>query len=607
MEKRRLMLGNEAIALALVENGCQIATSYPGTPSSEILSSVANIRRDLGAQMHVQWAINEKVALEIAYTGSMAGLRSAVSMKQVGLNVASDPLMSAVYTGVKGGFIVICADDPGPHSSQTEQDSRLMGMVAKMPVLAPDSPAHARELVAKGFQLSEAFEIPVMLCPTTRVCHACQDIMPGEVVRVDAKADFQKNPPRWAATPVFRNILHKELCDKLSRIAEWMPTAPVLWNSQASGSKAVIASGVAAAHTREILEELGLWDKVPFYQVVQPYPLHASFISSVLGWYEEVLVLEEPAPVIEMQMLDRSKVRGKATGAVPETGELLPETIERLLLEFTEIAPIMSVKRDSAPPGRRPTLCAGCPHRASFYAIRKAAPNGIYPSDIGCYTLGLNLGAVDTVLCMGAAVGQAAGFRQAYRLSGKEVDIVATIGDSTFFHGGIPALIDAVVQGAEFVLVILDNSVTAMTGCQPTPATGIGAGGETTVVVDIEGLVRACGVKFCKVGIPGRFEEFTDLVKEALDFSRSGGPAVVIAREPCLMSQPNRKRVSSKATITDACSGCKHCIEQFGCPAIFLNKEGGCVSIDKTFCVGCGVCMHVCRLNAIVMEEEASR
>jgi len=482
-----------------------------------------------------------------------------------------------------------------------------MGMVAKVPVLAPDSPAHARELVAKGFQLSEAFEIPVMLCPTTRVCHACQSILPGEVIQMDAKADFQKNPSRWAATPVFRNILHKELCGKLSRIAEWMPTAPVWWNPEASGSKAVVASGVAAAHAREIMEELGLWDKVPFYQVVQPYPLHASFISSVLDWYEEVLVLEEPAPVIEMQMLDRRKVRGKATGTVPEAGELLPETIERVLLEFTEIAPVMPVKRDPAPPGRRPTLCAGCPHRASFYAVRKAAPNGIYPSDIGCYTLGLNLGAVDTVLCMGAAVGQAAGFRQAYRLSGKEVDVVATIGDSTFFHAGLPGLIDAVVQNANFVLVILDNSVTAMTGLQPTPATGKGAGGEKTGIVDIEGLVRACGVGFCKIGIPGNFEAFVALLKEAIAYSRESGPAVVIAREPCVMSLPRGKRVSSKASVTDACSGCRHCIEQFGCPAISFDKESSRASIDEAFCVGCGVCAHVCRFSAIVMEEEASR
>jgi indolepyruvate ferredoxin oxidoreductase alpha subunit len=369
----------------------------------------------------------------------------------------------------------------------------------------------------------------------------------------------------------------------------------------------VVASGVAAAHAREILEEMGLWGRVPFYQVVQPYPLHASFVSLVLGWYDEVLVLEEPAPVIEMQMLDRRKVRGKATGAVPEAGELLPETIERAIAAFAGTAPAVPVKQEPAPKGRRPTLCAGCPHRASFYAIRKAAPEGIYPSDIGCYTLGLNLGAVDTVLCMGAAVGQAAGFHHAYRLSGKEVDIVATIGDSTFFHAGVPGLIDAVVQGAKFVLVILDNSMAAMTGFQPTPATGRGAGEEATRVVDIEGLVRACGVGFCKVGSPSRFDEFVGLVREALAHCRENGPAVVIAREPCVMSLPRGGRPAPKARVTDACTGCGHCTARFECPAILLDKETGRARIDGALCTGCGVCPHVCPFGAIGMEEEEPR
>jgi indolepyruvate ferredoxin oxidoreductase alpha subunit len=598
------MLGNEAMALALVESGCRVAASYPGTPASEILSSAARIRRDLGASMHAEWAVNEKVAFEIAYTGSMTGLRSAVAMKQVGLNVASDPLMSAAYTGVSGGFLVISADDPGPHSSQTEQDSRLMAMAAKVPVLDPDSPAHARELVARGFELSEEFGIPVMLRPTTRVCHACQDIVPGGAPPGGGQADFRKCPSRWAATPAFRYLLHKELCEKLARIAGWAPTAPVRRNPGVSGSRAVIASGVAAAHAREVLEALGLWDRVPFYQVVQPYPLHEAFVSHVLGSYEDVLVLEETSGVIEMQLLDRRRVRGKATGAVPEAGELLPETVERVVREFAGIAAAGMAEKAPAAKGRRPTLCAGCPHRASFYAIRRAAPDAIYPSDIGCYTLGLNLGAVDTVLCMGAALGQAAGFHYAYRISGKAADIVATIGDSTFFHAGIPGLIDAVVQGARFVLVILDNSMAAMTGFQPTPATGRGAGGDPTRVVGIEPLVRACGVGFCKVGVPGRFGEFVDLLREALAWSRDNGVAVVIAREPCVMASAAGGRSSAaKPSVSDACTGCRHCIEGFGCPAIEFDEAEGRAAIDGTLCTGCGVCLHVCPAGAIRIGE----
>ncbi|MEW6720765.1 MAG: thiamine pyrophosphate-dependent enzyme [Thermodesulfobacteriota bacterium] len=600
MNRPMLMLGNEAIALALIENGCRVAASYPGTPASEILSAVAKLRNDRGIPMHAEWSVNEKVAFEIAYTASVAGLRAAAGMKQVGLNVASDPLMSAVYSGVKGGFLVISADDPGPHSSQTEQDSRLMAMVAKLPVLDPDSPAHARDLVALGYELSEKFEIPVMLRPTTRVCHACQDILPGDSVPPAGEADFRKSPSRWAATPVFRNLLHKELTTKLAEIAGWAPTAPIRWNPDASGTRAVVASGVAAAHAREVLEGLGLWGSVPFYQVLQPFPLHADFVSHVLGSYGEILVLEETAAVIEMQLLDRGRVRGKATGAVPEAGELLPEEIERIVSEFAGIGAGKPAERGAPPPGRRPTLCAGCPHRASFYAIRRAAPNGIYPSDIGCYTLGLNLGAVDTVLCMGAAVGQAAGFYQAYRLGGKTVDIVATIGDSTFFHAGIPGLIDAAVQKAKFVLVILDNAMAAMTGAQPTPATGCGAMGEPTGIVDMEALVRACGAGFCKVGTPSRFDEFVALLKEALAYSRENGPAVVIAREPCVMSLGGKARADApKAVVTDACAGCRHCVDRYECPAIVFDEDGKRACIDGFHCAGCGVCLHVCPLGAI--------
>jgi len=605
MSARVLMLGNEAIARGLVECGCSVAASYPGTPASEILSAAVQWRKTCGVPMHIQWAVNEKVAMEIAYTASLTGLRSAVSMKQVGLNVASDPLMSAAYTGVVGGFLVISADDPGPHSSQTEQDSRLMAMMAKVPVLDPISPTHAKDLVEIGYELSEIFGIPVMLRPTTRVCHACQDILPGEVRKLGRKADFRKTPARWAATPAFRFELHRELAEKLSAIAAWPRTAPVRLNPHSAGRRAVVASGVAAAHAMDVLRETGLWDSVPIYQVVQPYPLHSGFISHILEAYEEILVLEETAPVIEMQILDRQRVRGRMTGAVPEAGELLPEIVYRLIAEFAGL-PVEAEHAEAKGGGRRPTLCAGCPHRSSFYAIKKAAPRGIYPSDIGCYTLGLNLGGVDTVLCMGAAVSQAAGFYQAYRLAGEKVDIVATIGDSTFYHAGVPPLIDAVVQGARFVLVILDNSTTAMTGYQTTPALGIGAAGEPTGIVDMETLVRGCGVGFCKVGTPSRLPEFTGLLKEAIEFSHAHGPAVVIAREPCVMDrrQASRLKPGKKARVNEECDGCRHCTEQFECPALVYDDGGNRVFVDTLMCTGCGVCLHVCPKGAIMEEDQ---
>ncbi len=598
MNHRKLMLGNEAIARGLIENGCKVAASYPGTPASEILASIAKIGKSENLSMHVQWAINEKVAFEIAYTAAITGLRSAVSMKQVGLNVASDPLMSAAYIGTKGGFIIISADDPGPHSSQTEQDSRLMAMMAKIPVLDPDCPSMAKAVTSIAYAMSEEFEIPVMLRPTTRVCHARQDVFSCDILDLNRKPEFEKNPGRWAATPKFRLKLHGELEKKLAALAKYSPTAPIHVNPEASSSKVIITSGVAAAYTKEIAKELGLWEKIPIYQVLQPYPLHSEFINKMLNTYAEILIIEETVGVIEMQMADRHKIRGKLDGSVPKVGEILPEMIEEIICKFAGT----SSKTVSLPsvPGRRPTLCAGCPHRASFFAIKKAAPKGIYTGDIGCYTLGLNLGAVDTVLCMGAAISQASGFYHAYKHGAKRPDIVATIGDSTVFHAGIPPLIDAVVQGVKFVLVILDNRTTAMTGNQPTPASGFGACQEPLNAVDIAPLVQGCGVKFCKQGDPYRFEEFSALMKEAVKFSRENGPAVVIAKHPCLLDRVHREKISPiSLEITEDCDGCGYCTKHFECPALITDEAEKRTHIDLMLCIGCGVCQYVCPKKAI--------
>ncbi len=438
MTERRLLLGNEAIARGLVENGCAVATSYPGTPASEILAAVAFFQKENNISMHTQWAVNEKIAFEIAYAGCQTGLRTAVAMKQVGLNVASDPLMSAAYLGTKGGFIVISADDPGPISSQTEQDSRLMAMMARIPVLDPSTPLQAKEMIGLAYELSETFKSPVMLRPTTRVCHSRQDLALEKIQSNDREVKFEKDPTRWAATPRFRFHLHTEVEEKLAAIARHEPTQPLRLNPAAKAPKAIISSGVAAAHTSEILQELGLWQTMPFYQVLQPFPLHSDFITHWIESYEEILVIEETMGVIEMQLADRHRVKGRVSNTVPSVGELYPEDIQEIIGKFCGIeSEKLSIPFAS---GRRPTLCAGCPHRASFFAIKKAAPRGIYTSDIGCYTLGLNLGAVDTVLCMGAAISQASGFYHAYKNEKKQPNIVASIGDSTFFHV-VPSLL----------------------------------------------------------------------------------------------------------------------------------------------------------------------
>ena len=599
-----MVLGNQAIAYGLAENGCQVAASYPGTPASEILPGLATCKARFGMPQHVQWAVNEKVAFEIAYAAAMSGLRAAVSMKQVGLNVASDPFMSAAYMGTVGGFVVISADDPGPHSSQTEQDSRLMAMLAQVPVLDPATPLQAKEMTALAFTLSETFQIPVMLRPTTRVCHSRQNIALAPIQATPKTPAFEKNPLRWAATPKFRLMLHRQLIEKLSAIAAHPATAPVRLNPNAKPSgDVIVTSGVVSAYTEDLLKDLGLWDQVACYQVLQPYPLHREFLSYLRSTYRRILVLEETMPVIEMQIADRDRVRGRLDETVPSFGELVPDVVESIVRGLFD----MPRPRADLPqaPGKRPTLCPGCPHRASFFAIRKAASKAIFTSDIGCYTLGLNLGAVDTVLCMGAAISQASGFYQAHRNLAKPPDIIATIGDSTFFHAGLPALVDAVVQQARFVLVILDNRTTAMTGNQPTPASGFGAGKEPLATVDIEALVRGCGVSYCRTADPALIDPFVAEIRHALAHAREHGPAVVIARHPCVLyfkPDPSERR---PVRVSEDCDACGFCVQRFECPALVLEDGAERVRIDRTVCSDCGVCVQVCPNQALVVQASA--
>lgn len=610
MTTRKILLGNEAIAFGLAEAGATMATSYPGTPASEILTTLIGIKNKENLKLHLEWSVNEKVAFEVALANSFAGGRSAAIMKQVGLNVASDPLMSAAYTGVKGGFAVISADDPGPHSSQTEQDSRFFAMLAKIPVLDPSSPTEARDFIHRLFALSEKYEIPVMLRPTTRVCHARQDVEPGPIASVKPFPLFEKNPARWAATPKFRLILHRQLNEKIAKIASEPELLPHMVNRDSLGSGesrvCIVSSGVVLAHTQEILSDLGVLGKVPLYKVLMPYPLSPAFRDELTSKYDRILVIEESYPVIELQFQNRDKVFGRTTGTVPSAGELLPEVVEPIIRSFLDLPAADAVE----PPnflGRRPTLCAGCGHRAAFFAIKKAFPKGIYTGDIGCYTLGLNLGAVDTVLCMGASVSQAAGFYHAYRAAREDFPpIVATIGDSTFFHAGIPALINAVIQDARFTLVILDNSTTAMTGHQPTPARGQTLGGRPVAKISIPELVRACGVRFVAEEDPYRMEEFVGVLKEAGKHTRAeeGGVSVVIAKRACLMDRKKTEAATTRRRIvvTEKCQGCDFCIKQFECPALVPQGEKKPVSIDESLCTGCAVCTYVCPHKALKID-----
>jgi indolepyruvate ferredoxin oxidoreductase alpha subunit len=550
LPKTRVLLGNEAIARGIVEAGCHFMASYPGTPSSEILPGVVRFKEEEGLDTYIEWSINEKVAFENALATAYTGKRAAVCMKQVGLNVATDPLMSSAYIGVVGGFVIISCDDPGPHSSQTEQDSRFHGMFAKVPVLDPSSPQEAKEMVPYAFELSERYQIPVILRPTLRICHARQSISFGPIRGIDRKADFEKNPGRWSATPRFRFTLHRELNKKLDDIrGEFNQREDLnhLQNPKDESTLGIIGAGVSYAILQDVLTERGMEDLIPLLKISTPYPLPTRIVDRFMAQYDHILLLEEPEPVIELQIEDKSKIFGRLNGTVPGEGELLPQTIARILGdlchrlsipwdETMESRELEKLVMGLDLPIRRPSLCSGCPHRAAFYAMKRAFPNAIFPSDIGCYTLGMNLNAVDTCHDMGASITFASGFYQAYHQDGRNLPIIATIGDSTFYHSGPPGLLNAVYNGSRFVLVILDNEITAMTGMQPTPEHGITANGHLGRALSLEGLVKGCGVKYLNVINPYDIKGFMRELRRAVTYTREpdGGVAVIISRHPCI-------------------------------------------------------------------------
>lgn len=619
----RVLLGNAAIARGLIEAGCHVVTSYPGTPSSEIVPAVVAFKEELGLDTYVEWSANEKVAYDNALAASVAGKRAAVAMKQVGLNVASDSLMSSAYTGVKGGLVIISCDDPGPHSSQTEQDSRFFAWFAKVPAYDPSSPQEAKEMVKDAFELSEEFQIPVIVRPAIRVCHAKQSVRLSPVKVLDRPADFVKDPDRWAATPKYRLLLHRRVNNALRAIREKFETDST-WNYETiSFEKArlgIITCSVSFAVCSEILDELGLRETVPLLKIGTPHPLPGARVGEFVRKCGKALVIEETDAVIESQILDKSAVMGRLTGHVPSEGELVPEVIYEILRKELAEAGLAELKEQGDSeleesiqelelPARRPTLCAGCPERAAFFAIRRAFPKGIYTSDIGCYTLGLNLGTVDTVIDMGAGITMASGFYQAYHLDGERPSIVATIGDSTFYHAGTASLLSAVYNNARFILVIFDNEITAMTGMQPTPGLGIRADGSKGKKVPLLELVKGCGVQWVRVLDPYHVQQFIGALKEASRHTHGeeGGIAVVIASHPCIISYPQWLSENPiRVEITERCNGCAYCIDYFECPALRLVPEEKRVEIDRRLCVNCGVCIEVCARGAIVPQQAAT-
>ncbi len=593
----KLLLGNEAIARGAIEAGCRVAYSYPGTPSSEILPAFERWARFEKQEVICRWAINEKVAYELALAAAYTGLFAMVSMKQVGLNVAMDPFMSSAYTGVKGALVLVSVDDPGPHSSQTEQDSRQMALAAKVPVIDSSSPAEAKEAMKEAFRISQRYQIPVMVRPVLRVAHSRQNVELSGLEDPPSDPSFDRDPSRWAATPVHRYRLHLELNRKIQELAK-EEGERILSQLKAVPQSAlgIVASGIGWAYAMD-----ALGGALPIIKVEQPYPVDREAFAAIQRRFAKLLVLEETDPLLEASFPDSSRVFGRLTGHIPSAGELTPESIKRAVEEVQkiEINPCPEMSREgstlslSIPSseeggGVKPRLCPGCGHRPVFYLMKRLFPKGIFPGDIGCYTLGVNLGAVDTCLCMGAAVSIAAGLQAALK---GEVPILATIGDSTFYHSGIPPLVDAVESGASFVLVILDNSTTAMTGGQPTPAQR---------GPSIESIVRGCGVPFVRSVHTYQMEELREALKEAGEFALAGrGVAVLLCESPCVVYGRVERR--PPVSISDKCTGCGVCVERFECPALYF--EGEKAEVDTNACTGCGACLSVCPVGAIETQD----
>jgi indolepyruvate ferredoxin oxidoreductase alpha subunit len=492
-----------------------------------------------------------------------------------------------------------------------------MARLAKVPVLDPSNPEEAREMARLAMELSEEFRIPVILRPAIRVCHARQALSWGPLKNNTKKASFEKDPGRWAATPRFRFILHGELNEKLKKIARRFEGLTAHnFHDLEPGEKyplGIIAGGIPYAVVRDILAEEDRKD-IPVLKIGTPYPFPETLADIFMSACEKALVLEETDTVMEYFLRDRKKVLGRLSGHVPSEGELAPQVVYGLVDKVLKDLGLIPFKGDRNQdaldlvasldlPVRRPTLCAGCPHRASFFAIRKARPKAIFTSDIGCYTLGLNLGGVDTCLDMGAAITMASGFYHSFDQDQVAQPIVATIGDSTFFHSGTAGLLNAVYNDARFILVILDNEITAMTGMQPTPGLGIRADGSRGKAISLERVVAGCGIDFIEVVDPYDVKVMTGLLKKANKYVNepTGGIAVIIARHPCVIAYPKEAIPERKSVmVTEDCTECNFCIERFECPALYHDEELGRTNINYSLCTQCGVCLQICPKGAIV-------
>ena len=597
MEKQFLM-GNEAIGLAAIGAGVSFVSGYPGTPSTEILETVA---KHNPGDIYVEWSVNEKAAMEAAAGAAYAGARTMVTMKQVGLNVASDPLMSLAYIGVKGGMVIVVADDPGPISSQTEQDTRHFARFSKLPVFDPSSPEEAYAMVRDAFELSEKYHTPVFLRPTTRVCHGCASIEIQEPLPRKKPEGFVKDP-KWVIFPRLSFQRHGEIEVTLPQMGEELSHSPFNRMEEAQKASSHSRYGIAAGGIsyEYVKEALGGTD-VRLLKVGTPHPFPESLALRFLEGLDQVLVLEELDPVIERELVYLCgkhhldvQIKGKLTGDVKPAGENTVESVKASISAFFGVTlPAPAPEKLPPLPVRPPVLCAGCPHRASFYAVKQAmkGKKAVFSGDIGCYTLGnaMPLDMVDTCLCMGAGVTIAQGI---HRVEPDTVNF-AFIGDSTFFASGITGVVNAVYNQTDIVLIVLDNSTTAMTGHQPHPGTGRTMMGEVSAAVSIPAVLKAIGVKSVVTVDPLDLAAAVEAVQNAVKVK---GVSAVIFRSPCIaVTKP-----SPGYTVDPAkCIGCKKCIRELGCPALVWQEKKA--AIEPSLCYGCSICAQVCPCGAITL------
>lgn len=572
---KKLMLGNEAFARGLFEGGCQLISSYPGTPSTEITEFGAKYE-----EMYAEWAPNEKVAMETALGASIAGARSFCGMKHVGLNVAADPLYTAAYTGVTGGMVIAVADDPGMHSSQNEQDSRHHAIASKVLMLEPSDSAECKEFVKQGFELSEKFDTPVIIRLSTRVSHSQSSVELCDRENVPTKP-YEKNPQKYVMMPAYAKGRHVFVEERTKKLIEYGETSPLNTVEINGTDVGVITSGIAYQYAKE-----ALGDSVSYLKLGIVNPLPVNIIKDFAEKFKTVYVIEELDDIIEThcKKLGLNVIGKELFGFIGELSQaIIADKILGKKTEFTEFTENVPV--------RPPVMCAGCPHRGLFYSLAK---NKITVSgDIGCYTLGAAapLNSMDSTICMGASISALHGMNKIRGAEG-EKKTVAVIGDSTFIHSGITGLINIAYNATNSTVIILDNSITGMTGHQQNPTTGYNLKGDPASKVSLEALCKAVGINRVRVVDPYNMKETEAAVLEELAVEE---PSVIISRRPCALL----KYVKHKPALNvdkDKCRSCKMCLK-IGCPAISIKD--GKAEIDKTLCVGCGICTEMCKFDAI--------